>query len=596
MNDTTVNLSPEQQLRFIHGYDDYRRPVPAWDFDALAGAGGLRSTAPDMLSWLEANLHPERVRDEGLSKAIVSSHQVHSTMNASVDIALAWWFHPDSGAFEHGGSLLGFTADTFFHPNDDVAVVVLSNVGPGTAVSAETVGEHIRARLDGKPAVSLAAVVIPASGRVRGGVRLLVAYWITMMAASIFTLGLAMTVQGVAAAVLSRRLFLRVSSWLQLATFCLVVGTYLLQPMVIRPEVLRAAQSGGVFSASPSLLFLGVLQELSGSPALAPLAASAWIGLGVVVLSTAIVCVLTGVRTLRQVAEQPDVAATSAPLLSVPAIGTRLQTAVVQFSVRTVFRSAQHRMILAFYWGVACAIAIVFVKSPRGQQFAEVPGADTWLETSVPLVISSIVMMAFAVLAARLAFAMPRDLHSNWIFRIVPGRDARQILGARRWALAVVSVVPVLVVWSAALLWRWPWQPAFGHLVALGLLGLIFVEVALIGALKIPCTCSYLPGKSHVNVVVCAAALVLLPIVMNAASFEVDALQDLITYATMLGGLCVIWIGVRRGVAWTNASGNQLTFDDEPAGTAVTLELWDSRFAAAAADSLTHRRPADSPR
>jgi CubicO group peptidase (beta-lactamase class C family) len=282
MNDTTVNLSPDQQLRFIHGYDDYRRPVPAWDFDALAGAGGLRSTAPDMLSWLEANLHPERVRDERLSKAIASSHQVHSTMNSSVDIALAWWFYPDSGVFEHGGSLLGFTADTFFHPNDDVAVVVLSNVGPGTAVSAETIGEHIRARLDGKPAVSLAAVVIPPTGGVRGGLRLLVAYWITMTVAGIFTLGLAMTVQGVVAAVLPRRYFLRVSSWLQLATFCLVVGTYFLQPMVIRPDVLRAAQSGGVFSASPSLWFLGMLQELSGSPALAPLAASAWIGLGVI--------------------------------------------------------------------------------------------------------------------------------------------------------------------------------------------------------------------------------------------------------------------------------------------------------------------------
>ena len=45
MNDTTVNLSPEQQRRFVHGYDDYQRPVPAWDFDVLAGAGGLRSTA-----------------------------------------------------------------------------------------------------------------------------------------------------------------------------------------------------------------------------------------------------------------------------------------------------------------------------------------------------------------------------------------------------------------------------------------------------------------------------------------------------------------------------------------------------------------------
>ncbi len=61
----------------------------------------------------------------------------------------------------------------------------------------------------------------------------------------------------------------------------------------------------------------------------------------------------------------------------------------------------------------------VFVKSPRGQQLGEVPGAETWLETSVPLLVSSIVMMAFAVLAGRLAFAMPRDLQSNWIFRVV---------------------------------------------------------------------------------------------------------------------------------------------------------------------------------
>ena len=135
--------------------------------------------------------------------------------------------------------------------------------------------------------------MIPPTGGVRGAVRLLAAYWITMMAASIFTLGLAMTVQGVAAAVSSRRHFLRVSSWLQLTTFCLVVGTYFLQPMVIRPEVIRAAQSGGVFSAPPSLWFLGMLQELCGSPALAPLAASAWIGLGMMVLSTAIVYVLS---------------------------------------------------------------------------------------------------------------------------------------------------------------------------------------------------------------------------------------------------------------------------------------------------------------
>lgn len=576
MNDTAMELSSDQQRRFLSGYDDYRRPVPPWDFGVLAGAGGLRSTAPDMLTWLEANLHPEKVDTSILSKALVSSHEVHSAMNANVDIALAWWFHPDSGSFEHGGSLLGFTADTFFNPQDDVAVVVLSNVGPGTTVSAEMLGEHVRARLDGKPAVSLAAVVIPPAGGVSTGIRLLIAYWITIVASAVFVFGLAMTVQGVAASVLPRRHFLRLSSWLQLATFCLAVGTYFMQPMVIRPEVLRAAQSGELLSALPSLWFLGMLQELGGSPALAPLARNAWTGLGLVMLSAAIVYVLSYVRMLRQVAEQPDVAV-AAPIVSLPAFGPALQNAVVQFSVRTVFRSAQHRMILAFYWGIAIAIAIVLVKSPAGEQLAEAPGAESWLATSVPLLISSIVMMAFAVLAARFAFAMPRDLHSNWIFRVAGARDVSTLLNARRWALAIVSVVPVLVIWGIALLWHWPWQQALEHLAALALLGLILVEVALIGAIKIPCTCSYLPGKSHVNIAVCAAALVLLPLVMKAATLERRALQDSFTYATMSGALSVIWVGVRRAVAWANAGGAQPTFDDEPAGSAVTLELWDSR-------------------
>ena len=211
----------------------------------------------------------------------------------------------------------------------------------------------------------------------------------------------------------------------------------------------------------------------------------------------------------------------------------------------------------------------VFVKSPRGQQLGEVPGAETWLETSVPLRVSSIVMMAFAVLAGRLAFAMPRDLQSNWIFRVVGSRDPGSLVGAHRWALTIVSVVPACTIWSAVLLWLWPWQTALAHLVALAILGIILVEFALAGALKIPCTCSYLPGKSHVNLVVCAAALVLLPLVLKAAAFAREALQDPFSYATMLGALGVIWFGVRRSVAWGHASSTQPTFDDEPVGAPV---------------------------
>ena len=166
-----------------------------------------------------------------------------------------------------------------------------------------------------------------------------------------------------------------------------------------------------------------------------------------------------------------------------------------------------------------------------------------------------------------------------WIFRVAASRDAAQFVNARRWALTYVSVLPVCTVWAVGLFWLWPWRTAIAHLVTLGFLGLTFVEVALIGALKIPCASSYLPGKSHVNLVVCAAALVLLPLVMKAATYERDALQNPGSYATMMAALCTTWIVMRWAIARANSAGAQLTFDDEPAGNAVTIELWDSRFA-----------------
>ena len=579
MPDTVVEASPEQRRRLLQGYNDYRQPIPEWNFDVLAAAGGLRSTAPDMLTWLEANLHPERVHDETLSAAIVSSHQVRSRVNSEVDVALAWMFHPDSGVYEHAGSLLGFTADAFFNRKDDVAVVVLSNAGPGTVVSADVVGEHVRARLDGRPSVSLAQVATQPAGGVRNWITVLFAYWLTMTMAGVFVFGLAVILQGVAAAVLPRRLFLRISPLLQLATFCVVVGGYFLQPIVVRPESILAAQHGGVLGSSPSYWFLGLFQALSGSSALAPLARNAWIGLGLSLLGTVTAYGLSYIRTIRQIAEQPDITPSVSRLRWLPSFGTGPRAAIVRFGVRTLLRSAQHRVILAFFWGIGFALTIIALKLPRGQQLAEAALPTSWDETSVPLLTSSIVMMAFAVLAARLAFAMPRDLQANWIFRVMPTRDGMQYAKARRRALVLVSVAPVWAAWAVAFLALWRWQPALGHLVLLAFLGMTFVETALIGAVKIPCTCTYLPGKSYVHLAFCIAVIWFLALILKGARLELDALQQPGRYGFLLGTVCTIWIAMRWGIAWlTNAKDVQPVFDDEPAGRAVRLELWDTRF------------------
>ena len=273
LRDTVVALSPEQQSRFIQGHNMQHRPIHGWDMDAMAGAGGIRTTAADMLTYLEAQLHPEKLTAGGsLPRAIIASHHVWADLLRGHRIALAWAYSTDNGTYWHDGGCGGYCSYAFFHPEGDYAAVVLVNQHPGLASFADLLGEHIRERLAGEPAISLDNVVIPASGGFFGLVRSFAVYWATMLTAGAFIFCFVLGLQGLAAQLLPRRWFLRVSSILQLASFCLFVTGYILQPIAVTPAYILAAQNGGPLYWSPSFWFLGLFQQLSGSPALAPLA------------------------------------------------------------------------------------------------------------------------------------------------------------------------------------------------------------------------------------------------------------------------------------------------------------------------------------
>jgi serine-type D-Ala-D-Ala carboxypeptidase/endopeptidase len=54
MTSSAVSLSPALRDRLAPGFDGQGRPAKPWEFDALAGAGGIRSSAADMLRYVEA--------------------------------------------------------------------------------------------------------------------------------------------------------------------------------------------------------------------------------------------------------------------------------------------------------------------------------------------------------------------------------------------------------------------------------------------------------------------------------------------------------------------------------------------------------------
>ena len=121
-----------------------------------------------------------------------------------------------------------------------------------TALGLTVVALHVASGVVWPLALNAADVAVPAAGGVRTWIRLLIAYWLTMVAAGMFIFGLAMSVQGIAASLLPRRHFLRLSSLLQLGAFCLIVSAYFLQPMAVRPGAILAAQQRGILASSPS--------------------------------------------------------------------------------------------------------------------------------------------------------------------------------------------------------------------------------------------------------------------------------------------------------------------------------------------------------
>ena len=329
----------------------------------------------------------------------------------------------------------------------------------------------------------------------------------------------------------------------------------------------------------PSYWFVGLYQQLSGSlhPALEPFAWRAWIGLLVAVCTTAVVYAGSYRRTLRKIVEEPDISP-GVKNVWLPRFGGPFETAIAQFSIRSVFRSRQHRMIFAFYLGVGLAFAMLFMNAPR-----ELSGPtagkplDPWHEPTVPMLAATIAMMGFCVVGARVVFSLPLDLRANWIFRVMPFRAGPQCLRARRRALFALSVAPAWAISATLLFALWPWRPAALHLAALACFGIILAELSFSGVQKIPFTCSYLPGRSHIHITFLFWIYMLLTGIIGAAIGELQALERPAVFGSVLAvlGTCAL-IALLRNNWQARPSQAELRFEEEPPDRLLTLDLsWD---------------------
>ena len=142
MNSTAIALTPDMKTRLAQGHDAGMKPVANWDLPTLAGAGALRSTANDMLTFLSANLGYLKTP---LAPAMAAMLKVRKPTGApDLDIAYAWHIHTRNGeplVIWHNGGTGGYRTFMGYNPQTGVGVVALSNASPPEGV--DDIGRHL---------------------------------------------------------------------------------------------------------------------------------------------------------------------------------------------------------------------------------------------------------------------------------------------------------------------------------------------------------------------------------------------------------------------------------------------------------------------
>jgi CubicO group peptidase (beta-lactamase class C family) len=140
MNDTTITLSPELKARLAIGHDNRYEITPNWDLPTLAGAGALRSTTDDMVSFLAAQLG---YKSTALDPAIAATRAKRAPADGGMEIGLGWLMRPkkDSEIIWHNGGTGGYRSFVGYDLKSRIGVVVLSNVF--TQAGVDDIGFHL---------------------------------------------------------------------------------------------------------------------------------------------------------------------------------------------------------------------------------------------------------------------------------------------------------------------------------------------------------------------------------------------------------------------------------------------------------------------
>ena len=137
MADTTLRPTPEQQKRLAQGHNGAGQDAPRWPVFAWYAAGGLRSTAQNMISFGEASLGHKEVNGKAVSAELIAAMQlaqkpIYTIPNGNKQ-AMAWVNNIGGGnpnlhpVIMKNGGTAGFGTGIAINPTKDAAIFIGMN-------------------------------------------------------------------------------------------------------------------------------------------------------------------------------------------------------------------------------------------------------------------------------------------------------------------------------------------------------------------------------------------------------------------------------------------------------------------------------------
>jgi hypothetical protein len=408
-------------------------------------------------------------------------------------------------------------------------------------------------------------------------VRMIIVHAAVTMAAGAYAFLTILLLRELLRVVLGPRWFQRISALVQAALIIALGTTLLLLPAIASNVPARWLGSGQMLHAVPPAWFLGLYESGTGSVTLSIRGLGLRIPRGLVVpernARTLYDALLPRFEQLAQVAMLALLSTTVIALalylwnnrrLPTPRVShqrprsaarrraTRLVAGVLVpsplpragffFTLQTLARSAQHRILIA----TACAVAIA---------------AGILLMHGIRAISSAAAAPAIVLVGVRQALAIPAELRANWLFSMAWNGEMRPFVAGVKRAVIAGIILPLLMVMFGYDVYMLGTRAAVQH----GAFGFVLSLIALEFLLRperLPLTCSARP-TGNLKALGPIYLMLLFVIAYNLGLLERAALVDFRKFAMLLGSLGLIYAGLRLSQRRQSIL-SRIEFDDLP--------------------------------